>query len=296
MSKVTLLPGRRALTLPVARGASVRLTPFEDSEHVLLELRGPQGGDLGALVLHADNARLVADGLMRVADGCDAAEAPGVPARAAEVRRPARADATSLLTATLDPEATLASFARLAVPVFADWCTVDVADAGQLPRRLTVIHADTSRRKAADTLARYPHDPGMKHPRSAVWATGKPDLAPEVPDARLVAAAHSAEHLAVLRTLGCRSSLAVPLVVGGRVFGVVTFALAESRRRYTEAELPLAVTLVRCAAIAAENARLYREAHETLRSRIGTAPARQPQRRGPIRDGESGTDPQRRQR
>jgi hypothetical protein len=267
MAKVTSLPGRRTLTLPVARGATVRLTPVRDSPEVLFELRGPNGGDLGGLILSADNARVVAEGLTRVADGCGPAGVGEIGAgngwRRSGEPRP-----------RLEPDTTLAMFARLAVPVFADWCTVDLACEDGMPRRLSVIHADTSKRKAAETLARYPHDPRMAHPRSVVWESGVPDLAPDVPDARVVAAARSTEHLAVLRALRCRSSLAVPIMAGGHVQGVITFALAESGRRYAESDVTLGVMLARCAALAAENARLYSHVHEALRPRLGTSPGR----------------------
>jgi GAF domain-containing protein len=264
MSKVTSLPGSGTLTVPVARGATVRLTPFRGSPHVLLELRGPSGGDLGALVLHVDNARQLADGLVHIAEGEDA---PDVAAGDA-------GRAVTLLTASLDPEATLNAYARLAVPVFADWCTLDVADGDEPPRRVAIVHADAGKAKEAAILARYPHDIEAPHPRSTVWRTGEPYVAHEVTDDRLVAAARNAQHLGVLRSLHCRSSIAVPLGAGkGRVRAVMTFALAESRRRYDEADLPLALTVARCTALAAENAKLYREAHAALRPAVGVSPA-----------------------
>jgi GAF domain-containing protein len=262
MSKVTRLPGHRTVTLPVARGTSVRLTPLGGAPRVLLELRGPLGGDRGAFVVDAEHARLMAEGLARAADGAD-------PPSAGELVEGGGWRACGGARPCLRPEATLVAFARLAVPVFADWCSVDVADGDGPPRRLAIIHADTSKRKAAETLARHPHDPRLPHPRSTVWAAGEPDLAPDVSDSRLAAAACDAEHLAVLRALAPRSSLAVPLLTNGQVRGVITFALAESRRRYTEVDLPLGVMLAGCAALAAENARLYCEVERALRTRTG---------------------------
>jgi GAF domain-containing protein len=244
------------MTVPVARGASVRLTPFRDSPHVLLELRGPSGGDLGALVLHADNARLLASGLVRVADG------EGTPEPAEAPR------ALALLNASLDPNATVAAFARLAVPVFADWCNIDVTDGESVPRRLTVVHADASKRREAAALSRYPYDTNLAHPRSAVWRDRTADLAPDVPPERLMALAQNDEHLEVLRAINPHSSISVPLVSEGSLRGVMTFAVAESRRRYGDRDLPLALTLARCTGLAADTARLYGEAHAALRPGI----------------------------
>lgn len=281
MATVTRLPGANTVTLPVARGAKLRLSPLPGAPNVLLELRGPHGGDLGGIVLGIDDARDLADALTRVADG-----ARGPLPGAASCAGPDPGSAVRLLTASLDPEKTLVAFARLAVPVFADWCTIDLANGPGLPRRLVVLHADTSKQKAAAVLARFPHDPALKHPRSAVWRTGEPDLAPELPEARVQAMARSREHLAVLRTLGCRSSITVPLMTGGRVHAVMTFALCESRRWYGDADLPVALGIARCAAIAVENARLYQHAHAAVRPSVGRSPAR---RARPARDGAAKT-------
>jgi hypothetical protein len=281
MPTVTRLPGANAVTLPVARGATLRLSPLTGLSSVLVELRGPRGGDLGGVLLGLDDAHDIVDALTRVADH---ARSPlSAPAATRPCSGPDPGAAVGLLTASLDPEQTLVAFARLTVPVFADWCTIDVADGARLPRRLVVLHTDTSKRKAAAVLARYPHDPDLKHPRSAVWRTGEPDLAPEVSEARVEAVARSREHLAVLRALACRSSITVPLMTGGRVHGVMTFALCESRRWYGDDDLPVALAIARCAAIAAENARLYRHAHATLRSAVGRSPGRRtrPAREGP---------------
>src|ERR1700675_4971658 len=100
MGKVRSLEHRDTLILPIGTAASVRLTGFRSTPNVLLELRGPLGGDLGALLLPKPIAQVLAGGLMRVADGApldDLGPPPALPR-----------DADTLLTATLDPEATLA--------------------------------------------------------------------------------------------------------------------------------------------------------------------------------------------
>jgi signal transduction histidine kinase/ActR/RegA family two-component response regulator len=68
-----------------------------------------------------------------------------------------------------------------------------------------------------------------------------------------------------MRELGLRSYVCVPLRARGRVLGVLTFASAESGRRYTAGDLAFAEELAHRAAIAIENAQLYREAREADR-------------------------------
>ena len=57
-------------------------------------------------------------------------------------------------------------------------------------------------------------------------------------------------------------SISAALAPRGRTLGVITFAMAESGRRYSPTDLPLVEDLARRAALAVDNARLYREAHQ----------------------------------
>src|SRR3569623_85887 len=69
---------------------------------------------------------------------------------------------------------------------------------------------------------------------------------------------HDAEYLAAIRQLGLRSYIGAPLNAHGKTLGVVTFIGAESGRIYGQEDLSLAEDLARRAAIAVENANLYR--------------------------------------
>jgi signal transduction histidine kinase len=65
-----------------------------------------------------------------------------------------------------------------------------------------------------------------------------------------------------MRSLGLKSYVCVPLAVSGNTLGVLTFATAESGRRYTDADLAVAADLARRAALAVENARLREQAQQ----------------------------------
>jgi len=69
--------------------------------------------------------------------------------------------------------------------------------------------------------------------------------------------------LRILRELGPRSYIGVPLTVRDQVCGVISFIAAESRRRYDVHDLELAQDLAHRAAVAIDNARLYAEVKET---------------------------------
>jgi len=75
----------------------------------------------------------------------------------------------------------------------------------------------------------------------------------------------------MLRQVGLKSVIRVPMKTRGRILGSISFGSAESGRSYTQADLVLAEDIGRRAALAVDNARLYRESTdigENLRQAI----------------------------
>ena len=175
------------------------------------------------------------------------------------------AEASATLAALVDLDSTLQKVARLAVPFFADWCTVDMlTEAGTL-RRVAVAHLDPSKVTLAHELhERFPADPSTNS-GSRIVRTGAAELIPTITDEMLAAGVKDPELLAIIRTLGLQSYMGVPLKVRNKVLGVITFIAAESGRRYAEADLAVAEDLAHRAAVAVENARLYQALREADR-------------------------------
>ena len=183
-------------------------------------------------------------------------------AEAAEKRLAFLAEASAVLSSSLDYEETLASIGPLAVPALADWCVVHVLDDDGTVRRLAATHADPAK---VDVLAelerRYPPDPDTAAGYPHVLKTGKSELIPEIPESFAETIARDEEHLELLLAVGVRSNICVPLTARGNVLGTITLASAESGRVYGPHDLSFAEELARRAAVAIENARLYHEAH-----------------------------------
>lgn len=178
------------------------------------------------------------------------------------------AAASAELGGSLEFEKTFGRIAQLAVPTLADWCVVDVIQADGRARRLAAAHVDPTKVQWARELAeRYPEDQAAPHGVAHVLRTGQPELIAEISDEQLQAGARDAEHLAVLRSLQLRSVIIVPLVAHGRTLGAMTLVAAESGRRYGPHELAMAQDLAVRAALAADNARLYREAQQSVVAR-----------------------------
>jgi signal transduction histidine kinase len=166
-----------------------------------------------------------------------------------------------VLASTLDYEKTLHTIARLAVGELADWCAVDLVQAGGSVRQAVVSHVDEEKIKWAKELnKRYPPDYAGPTGVGHVIRTGQPELYPEISDEMLVTAARDEEHLAIMRELQIKSALIVPMIARGRTLGALTLISTQKGRRYGEPDIALAMEIATRAAIAMDNAQLYRSA------------------------------------
>ena len=235
------LPGRRTLKGEPESAVTVRFRIKETGEERWSIIRSSPVADAAGNVLYAVNVWQDATAQKR-----------------AEAAQRFLAEAGEALAASLDIEATLANIARLAVPRLADWCVVHLVREDGSVAQLAVAHVDPERVTWARRLQeQYPADPESDRGVVRVARTGLPELIPEVTDAMLVATARDPEHLAILRRVGLRSAMIVPMIARERSVGVITFVAAESGHRYDERDLDLTQELARRAALAVDNARLY---------------------------------------
>ena len=91
--------------------------------------------------------------------------------------------ASSVLASSLDYGTTVAAAARLAVPGFADWCSVDVL-VGREIKQLAVSHLETPALKnMSEVRARYPLDPNAATGLAKAIRTGETQFMPDVTEA-----------------------------------------------------------------------------------------------------------------
>jgi PAS domain S-box-containing protein len=164
------------------------------------------------------------------------------------------------LVSSLDPHSMLSRIAEMAVPKLADWCAVDVLEPDGSLRLLAVAHTDPSKVQWAREFRRkFPIDMTAPTGVPKVIRSGKSELYPTVEPWMLEEGSLDEEQLEVIQQLQLSSVMMVPLVARGRTLGAVSFVFAESGRSYTEDDLRLAEELAARAAMALDNARLYRE-------------------------------------
>ena len=175
------------------------------------------------------------------------------------------AETGTLFSAGLDYAATLAELAALLVPRLADYCIVDVIEeeSGSLSQ-VVISHRDAEREQLLRTLRRrYPPEQNESHPVTEVLRTGEPYLVEDARDAALTRAAVDAVHLELYRALDARSYIVVPLESRGRLLGTISLGTGESGRQFGPIDLELAREIGRRAALAIENALLFRAARDS---------------------------------
>ncbi|KAB8320761.1 response regulator [Tolypothrix campylonemoides VB511288] len=193
-------------------------------------------------------------------------QAARAEAEAQERRSTFLGEASRLLASSLDYRTTLASVASIAVPTLADWCFVDIIEKNLTVFNDPIIVASDPEKEALirELRQRYPPPVDADFGAPKVLRTGQPEMATEIPDSLVLSIAQDARHLSLMRQLNAQSYMVVPLIAGKRKLGTIAFVLA-SERRYQKADLAMATELAQRAAIAIDNAMLYREAWEANR-------------------------------
>lgn len=167
------------------------------------------------------------------------------------------AGASLLLEAPLSVEHRMQGLADLVVPGIADWCAATLVRADRV-EQVAVAHSDPDKVAFVRQLQeRYPPDPDTPSGSIHVARTGIASFIPQVSDELLVAAAKDVTHLELIRSIGLRSLIIVPLRVRDRSLGSLTLVNAESEHVFNDVDLAFAEQLAGRAALALDNARLY---------------------------------------
>lgn len=177
-------------------------------------------------------------------------------------------ESTKTFLTDVDFQARLRMLSQFLVTEFADWCAIDLFEQDGSAKPGAVACKDPEKIPELEELRKkYPPDPRRKHPVFEVSKTGKSILIPKITQGKIDALAQSAEHARLLRSLGMKSALLVPLTARGRVFGVVTLITGYSGRQLTDSDRATAEELAQRAALALDNSSLYQQSLDSVRIR-----------------------------
>ncbi|WP_164010750.1 ATP-binding protein [Pyxidicoccus trucidator] len=185
--------------------------------------------------------------------------------RRAERTQRLLAEAGRLFHQFLDPDLTVAELARMMVPEVADACVLYLMEpSGELRPRAAKHSVPEREPWVWEMLRRYP--PSSEEPYG-IWQvlrTGRSELVSDVSPEALANRASDPGHLALMEKVGVRSYLAVPLRVGQEMRGVFVLVSSTWDRRLTLTDQVFVEELAGRAALALDNARLFREAQEAV--------------------------------
>jgi signal transduction histidine kinase len=173
-------------------------------------------------------------------------------------------EASMMLSTSLELGTTLDRVAELAVSRLADWCIIEFCEDEGGISRLAMRHQLGERMPLLRQLCAVRIDPESDHPSAAVIRTGRPELLPDVTEMLLESRFPTGEEAELLKGLGTRSAMVVPLVARGRSIGAITMARANRSSAYAPTDLTFVEEFAGRAALAIDNARLYKQAHDAI--------------------------------
>ncbi|CAA9245899.1 MAG: Signal transduction histidine kinase [uncultured Chthoniobacterales bacterium] len=191
------------------------------------------------------------------------AQAARKEAEARQERLAFLADASNVLARSLEFHDTFQNLAHLVVPRLADFCIIDIADDFGMLQQVAVAHRDPEQAAMLENLREhYPSSLASRHGGTRVFQTGKSEMCCDMTEEVLHDLFDREEDRQLIRALNAKSYTAVPLRARDRVLGAITMVNTTAHRQCGPNELSLAEELAQRAALALDNAGLYKAAQK----------------------------------
>jgi signal transduction histidine kinase len=245
---------------------------YAGSYFLLLLVRGELAGDSAELFARIAYVGLFAllsslmsrEVLRQTRSRIELAERLSRETRVAERRSRFLADATEILTRSLDWEEIPTRIAKLIVPTLGDNCVVDLVSGDGRLRRVAEAADAPEQERLLRELRAFPLHEADGTPSRRAFVTGRTVYIPHFDESSLRGVDRGEDFARVVRAIAPTSLVSIPLVSRERTLGVLTYSMVTSGRTHEPADLALAEELARHAALAIDNARLYRDAQEAI--------------------------------
>lgn len=172
----------------------------------------------------------------------------------------------SVLLSSLEYENILDRIAVSSLPFLADGCIVDFVEDKEI-KRLITRHHNPETEKIMGELMKFAPDSNSPNPSSRVISNGKSLLINPMEQDVVPIYTKSPEHAELVRRIGIRSYISVPLRVRGRTRGALNFLITTDRPLFDEKDLETAEDLGHHVALVIEKAELYRDARNAIQLR-----------------------------
>jgi signal transduction histidine kinase/DNA-binding response OmpR family regulator len=190
-------------------------------------------------------------------------EAALAEAEARQERLAFLADASNVLAGSLEYHKTFHSLAHLVVPRLADFCLVLAAEEDGRLRQVAVAHSELSDEPALRKLAEeFPTSLAARTSGAHVVKTGRSEMCCDMSNGALQEVFQRQEDRDLIMSFAPTSFIAVPLKTHDRVLGAIVMVNTTGGRMCGTEELALAEELAQRAALAVDNAGLYKAAQK----------------------------------
>ncbi|MEY2558121.1 MAG: hypothetical protein QOE34_1546 [Verrucomicrobiota bacterium] len=190
-------------------------------------------------------------------------QAARAEAEARQERLAFLADASNVLAGSLEFHKTFHSLAHLVVPRLADFCVIHAADEDGGLRQVAMAHSDLLDEPALRRLAEeFPASPAATRGGARVVKTGQSQMCCNMDNGTLQEVFERTEDRDLLLSFAPTSFIAVPLKTYDRVLGAIVMVNTREGRLCGSDELSLAEELAHRAALAIDNASLYKAAQK----------------------------------
>jgi signal transduction histidine kinase len=221
-------------------------------------------GDTGKIRWAAIKARPVRDAAGRVTAAINIFRDVTDERRAAEHQRLLAEASRTFAEAGLDLQEALDRLTRRVVDTLGDTCLVRLLSAdGEWLEPSASYHPNPEAQAFGDAMLRAAPQRRTEGINGRVMTTGQPVLIPVVDQERFRAAIKP-EYRSYYERFGTHSVLVVPLRARDRLIGILSAARETPDRPYTLDDQALLQELADRAAVAIDNARLYRQAQEAI--------------------------------
>lgn len=172
------------------------------------------------------------------------------------------------LVTSLDHSVTLQEIARMIVPLLADYCRIVIVDEKRQIKEISVNHKNPAKINLTHELYKnYINDPNTTHGIGKILQTGKSELIPVVDDEVMKQVKNNKKLIEIVKSIGLKSYIGVPLIARGKVLGAMTFSSTKEGRYYNQQDLQLAEEIGSRIALILDNVHLYRSALSEIEQR-----------------------------
>ncbi|HWY80257.1 MAG TPA: PAS domain-containing protein [Candidatus Sulfotelmatobacter sp.] len=175
------------------------------------------------------------------------------------------AEASKMLSSSLDYQKTLQNVTNLAIKYLSTWCFVDIIRNDGTVELIAVAHKNQKEVKRVKQYRNlHPIDMNAKIGVPKVLKTGTSEYYPIITDKMLVVNLKNEEELQFARSLEITSIMIVPLCLKNKCIGAMTFIATDIHKHYTKDDLAIAEDLANRSVMAIENAQLYTKAQSAI--------------------------------